>query len=244
MAVVQKIEEVCPLTGGRLLVFGQFGGGGYIVYLISATTGVALDSFVVSTPAVSPDQHWLAMRDWIIPQSETPVTEQYLLYDLTKDAAGNRSLPGVDPRNMYRYGRTMYPVTPNHAPFENHGVRRDQVHSFPGGAFFWAADSKSVLFTDRTDAGLAVVLVKIDGSDLTTLLHPASAESVCGMLSDASITIPRDDLLEVRATFHAEGSAPCTESLTLHQKDFKPANVEKYERVEGNQAVRKKSPGA
>jgi len=239
MPGVIRVDQVCPLEGNRLLVFATRGAGDSDIFIVSGTTGAVLDSFLVQSPALSPDQRWLAMRDWITPTSQIPVTEQYLLYDLTKDAAGNRSFPGVDARTVKRYGRTMYPVTPGRVPFENHGVREDQVHSFGGGVFLWAADSKSVVFTDRTDAGLTVILVIIEGSDLTTLLHPVSADGVYGILSEASVTMAREDLLEVRATFRAEGPTPYTKSITLHRGDFQLAKVEEFVPPPKKPSVRK-----
>jgi len=225
---VQSVDEVCPLEGNRLLVFATEGAGDATIFIVSQTTGTVLDSFLIQTPAVSPDQHWLSMRDWIIPSSRIPVTEQYLLYDLTKDAAANRRYPGVSPGTALRYGRTMYPVTHDQVPFENHGVRADQVHSFAGGSFYWSADSRYVVFTDRAPDGLKLVLVKTGGDDLTTLVHALSDTDICGTLSGASVTVPRYGVLEVQATFRAAGSVACTKVLTLHDEDFQAAKEETY----------------
>jgi hypothetical protein len=95
MLGVQKVDEVCPLDDNRFLVFTTMGAGDSTIFIVSGTTGALLDSFLVQTPAVSPDQHWLAMRDWIIPMSQIPRTDQYLLYDVTKDAAANRQYSGA-----------------------------------------------------------------------------------------------------------------------------------------------------
>jgi hypothetical protein len=134
----------------------------------------------------------------------------------------------------------MYPVTPGRLPFENHGVREDQVHTFWGESFFWAADSKSVVFADRTRAGLAIVLVQVGEKDLTTLLHPVSDSDICGRLSDATISEPYG-VPEIQATFYATGSTPCTKVLTLHGDAFKPAKEEVYPPRQITQpAVRKK----
>ena len=216
---VQEVDEVCPLDGNRFLVFTTMGAGDSTIFIVSGTTGALLDSFVVQTPAVSPDQHWLAMRDWIIPISQIPRTEQYLLYDLTKDAAANRQYPGAAPGQALRYGRTMYPATPNHVPFENHGVRADQLHSFPGRSFYWAEDSKSVLFTDSTDEGLKIVLVRVGDKDLaywcTQCRLTRSAECSPPLLS----TVPRYGVTEVQATFSAEAwTPPVSKVLTLHDR--------------------------
>jgi len=224
---VQTVQQVCPLDGKRLLLFTTKGGGDATIFIMSQTTGAMLDSFLVQTPAVSPDQHWLAMRDWIIPSSRIPVTDQYLLYDLTKDAAANRQYPGVAPGTALRYGRTMYPVVHNHVPFENHGVRAEQLHSFGGRSFYWSADSQYVVFTDRFGDELNLVLVKVGEKDLTALVHSLSDATLCGALAAASVTVPRYGVLEVQATFTG-GSPQCITVLTLHDEDFQPAKEEVY----------------
>ena len=123
--------------------------------------------------------------------SEIPITDEYLLYDLTKDAAGKRSFPGIDPSLVERYGRTIYPVTRNHVPFENHGVQPDQVHSFESTSFFWAPDSKWVVFADRLESTVSIVLVQVGEKDLTTLVRPISpADGACGRLVDATVEEP------------------------------------------------------
>jgi hypothetical protein len=120
----------------------------------------------------------------------------------------------------------MYPSTRNHIPFENHAVRPDQIHTFPGGSFYWAEDSKSVAFADRTDEGQKIVLVKVSEKDLITLVHDTSADEVCGVLSGATVAMPRYDAIEVQARFHAPDSTNCDKILTLHAQDFKPAKEE------------------
>ena len=227
LAGVVRVDEVCPLDRNRLLVFATGGAGDAMIFIMSQSTGATLDSFLVQTPAVSPDQHWLAMRDWIIPTSQIPVTDQYLVYDLTKDAAANRQYPGIAPGSAPRYGRVMYPVTHNHVPFENHGVRAEQVHSFGGGSFYWSADSKYVLFTDHLGDEFNLVLINVAEKDLTALVHSLSDTALCGPLSDASVTVPRYGVMEVQATFRG-GAPECSTVLTLHTEDFHPAKEEVY----------------
>jgi hypothetical protein len=222
---VVRVDEVCPLDGDRLLIFATEGAGDATIFIVSHSTGAVLDSFLVQTPSVSPDQHWLAMRDWMIPSSRIPVSDQYMLYDLTKNAAANRRYPGAASGDALRYGRTMYPVVRNHVPFENHGVEPEQVHGFGGGSIYWSADSKYVVFEDRFDAELNVVLVKVEEKNLTAMIHPLFGARLCGPLSSASVTAPRYDVLEVQTTFQA---SECTSSLTLHDEDFQLAKEEVY----------------
>ena len=55
-----------------------------------------LDIFGARDPVVSPDRHWLVYRERYPTRVEV-VWEQYLLYDLTKDAAYN-AVPGATPQ--------------------------------------------------------------------------------------------------------------------------------------------------
>jgi hypothetical protein len=180
MPAVEQIREVCPIGKNRLLVFGAFHDpNAHVVYLIDAATGAELDSFTVSNPAVSPDQHWLAAREWEPFYVDPPSSVHYYLYDLTKDAAGNK-FPGVDYGYVPHLGRMMYPVTPKHLPAEN---PPSGPHSFEGESFQWAPDSKSVAFLDRTPSRLALVLVRIGADDLTTYLHPLPADACTSTIS-------------------------------------------------------------
>jgi hypothetical protein len=220
MAGVEKLQEVCPLENGRVLVFGLLNyPNAHVVYLIDANAGTELDSLTVSSPAVSPDQHWLAARAWVPAFSSSIGSEQYFLYDLTKDAAGNK-LPGVDYRFVERLGRVMFPVTANRAPFEDYRSP-EQGHSFAGGAFYCAPDSKSVVFLDRDPEGVSLILVRVGASDLRTYTYRLK-DGDCtaspfrpqfGMASDNSAP-------DVRIGF--DGS--CALNLSAH--DFKLAPIE------------------
>jgi hypothetical protein len=180
---------------------------------------------------VSPDQHWLVFREYYPPQADIDITEQYMLYDLTKDASGNR-VSGVDYRYVNAPGRTIYPATPKHAPFESHRVLPEQVHSFASDSFFWSPDSKSVTFVDRSAAELHIVLVRIAAEDLTAYVHPVSASRVCGdaNVDREQVAIPR---MEVAPTQEAVpqvwvdlGASCGAKTLTLRSKDFSLAKIE------------------
>src|SRR5207244_309948 len=108
-------------------------------YIVDGSTGTELHSFWARSPVISPDQHWLALREFYPAHSDVDISEQYMLYDLTKGAAGNK-IPSVDYRYVPDLGRTMYPATEKHIPFESSGVPAEQVHYFGGSSFQWAAD--------------------------------------------------------------------------------------------------------
>jgi hypothetical protein len=228
MGAVEHVLEVCPIGGNKLLVFGlAHDPSGYDIYLIDATTGAKLDSFTVSDPAVSPNQHWLATREWEPGYVDPPSSVQYYLYDLTKDAAGNK-LPGVDYRYVPHLGRTMYPATPKHLPFEN-DQPPERKHIFEGGSFQWAQDGQSVLFLDRTlAAGLVVVLVRIGADDLTTYIHPLGPDACASTLSRVDFGAAEGSAApNVRMQF--ESSCP---PLNLSGRDFKLAEIEVHKPIE------------
>ena len=228
MGPVERVQEVCPVGGNKLLVFGLLNDPtANDIYLIDATTGAELDSFTVSNPAVSPNQHWLATRLWWPGFVDPPSSVQYYLYDLTKDAAGNK-LPGVDYRYVPHLGRTMYPATPKHLPFEN-DQPPERKHIFEGGSFQWAPDSQSVLFLDRTlAAGLVVVLVRIGADDLTTYIHPLGADACASILSRVDFGSAEGSAApNVRMQF--ESSCP---PLNLSGRDFKLAEIEVHKPIE------------
>jgi hypothetical protein len=179
MGGVNRVLQVCPLANGVLAVFGLFevDPTAYDVHLVDSNTGTELHSFAARSPTISPDQHWLALREFSPVHSDIEISEQYLLYDLTKNAAGNR-IPGVDYSWLPPLGRTIYPATERHIPFGSGGLPSEQVHSFHGNSFHWAADSRSLVFVDSTTSGTSLVLVRIEGEELTTYVHPVG-ENLC-----------------------------------------------------------------
>jgi hypothetical protein len=137
MPVVDEVREACSMPNGRLAVFGRLNGGGdiaYDVYVINGATGAEVDALRAYSPAMSPDQHWLALRDFYPLHGSEP-TEQYMLYDLTKDVEGNK-VPGGDYPYAPRYGRTMYPATEKHAPFQAVPFPPARVHQMAGDGSF------------------------------------------------------------------------------------------------------------
>jgi hypothetical protein len=233
MGGVEKVQEVCPLDRDRFLVFGLLHDpNAHVIYLIDGRSGAELDSFTVSNPAVSPDQHWLAVREWEPSYVDPPSSVQYYLYDLTKDADGNK-FPGVDYRYVPHLGRTIFPATPKHLPFEN-DQPSDQRHHFEGGSFQWAADSKSLVFLDRTAAGLALVLIRIGPDDLTTYMHRLGSGACASTLSRADFGSAHSSAPpDVRIEF-ADSCPP----VFLQARDFKPAPLEVHKPIKRRPSVR------
>jgi hypothetical protein len=163
LTVPDEIDQICPLDRERLAAFGGVrGGDGYIVWILSEQAGTILDTIGARDPRLSPDRRWLIYRQRYPTQSEA-VFEQYLLYDLSKDAAGNQPSGA---RHEYPPGRLVYPVTASRARLEDLTLTPDQYHTFPGKSFFWSADSKSVASADHVGKTTSIIVVRIEATNL------------------------------------------------------------------------------
>lgn len=234
------IRQVCPLPDYRVAAFGVLrGGDGYGVWILSERDGTILDTMGSRDPRLSPDGRWLIYRERYPTRSAGPF-EQYLLYDLARSPAENR-LAGSGSR--YPPGRLVYPVTAGRTRLEDLKVPADRYHAFVGKAFFWSADSKTVVFADRVGAAASIVVIKIDGDDPTAYVHALTAQEVCAGRE------PRQDLassVELTAAYVAEGGSrdllvrfspqgwldstfACRNSLPLNSSSLTLAEPELYQ---------------
>ncbi len=231
------IDEVCSVAKNRLLVLADPGPPVYDIYIIGRATGAVVDRMDAASPAVSPDQHWLAMRAFGPPSSDMNYTEEYLLYDLTKNAVKNRT-PGAG--DSMGPGQVTYPAVPNHVPFNQYGVRPEYVHTFWSDSFFWSADSRSIVFADATPAGLAVVLIRIVQNEPIAYVHPLTLSEVCegaaprkvrigGLtMSKAVVGNAEDSIPEILVDFRPADTSCTAKTLVLRGARLPPAALEQH----------------
>jgi len=229
-------------------VFGTVAGGdGPQVWIIDHTGGQILDGIGSRDAMVSPDQHWLVYRKFYPRNSEWP-SEEYLLYDLTKDKATNR-LPSEVPQEPNPPGRQIYPVTSGHVPFNNIAPEIERVHEFVSESFFWSADSKFVAFADRFLGTTSIVFVAVGEKSLTTYSHalvadeilcggqPVSPQSIAGLtlhrleFGPSQVAIP-----DVSVYFGHQGipgrvHTSCNSPLRLHATKLRQAQIEVHKRL-------------
>lgn len=210
-----SVEEVCPISPDKLLVFGNSNPATSIA-IIDRNAAKLLDSFSAYDPVISPNQHWLVLRDFYPPQSELPASEEYLLYDLTKDKAANH-LPGIDPY-VEASGRVIYPLVPDGRPFMHAGLPKNQTHSFSSRSFFWSSDSQAIIFVDQYRDSLWAVLVNVNGSEVHTFVHRINAPEPCeqgsqGDISAATLTL-------AKASFGAGQNGNRTIELQFQSSDY------------------------
>lgn len=229
-----SVPQVCPISRDRLLVFGTVAReDGPHVWIVSQLDGSILDHIGSRDPLVSPDQHWLAFRKFYPPRA-TVIAEEYLLYDLTKDPAENRT-PGPEPSRPIREGRQIYPVTnKSHIPLAADDDLEPR-HEFMSDSFFWSSDSKFLAFADWSaqTGTTSIVVANIGEKELTSYLRPVVESEVCGdgrarpasreMVHHIEFASTRGALPDVWV--HPKAYA-CNKPMLLRGTDFKPAEIE------------------
>jgi len=236
--IYARVEQVCPIASGRYLVFGRTSANSYQVFILNGDTGGIADKFEAYDPVVSPDQHWLVRRDFYSGHSEVPFSEEYLLYDLTRDAAGNTAGTPT-PYTEGMRGRVIYPVVADEKPFEHaaYALPEQQMHVFRSNSFYWSSDSRAVLLADSVQDALSLVLLVLYPGGPKAFVHPVVPTEVCEQGPEGNINKETWLMLSqgevdakgqiIQAHFRSLDEGDCRPKfLVLSLADFRPAAVE------------------
>lgn len=149
------------------------------------------------------------------------------MYDLNASPSANRH--NVTPYTVDALGWAMYPVFPGGAPGDLLDIPEANRHEWQSKSFFWAQDSRSLVFADNVGQNLSLILVLIKNDKPQAYTYSVTVTVLCsGALEDASITSVPGGVPNVLARFGS--SSDCqARPLNLTFDDFKPARVEVYE---------------
>lgn len=230
--IADVIDEVCPISNGRLVVFGNAGKGLKNINIIDTAKPALLDSFYGYRPAMSPNQRWLVYGKFYPQHTELPASDEYLLYDLTKSPSQNRP-PGIELDDDMNVGKPIFPLGQKNDNADNIGLPENQQH-WRGSSFYWAPDSRAILFGDLLQKKFSLVLVTLDSDGNTTAhVRSVSFAEVCGRAASddylnyfesAEFDPQQNGDRSVRIRFNHPGCAPKT--LEFHLSDFQPAKPE------------------
>ena len=233
---IDEVRQVCRVESDKLVAF-TWDSIGYDVKIIEQSTGILVDSFAAYDPVMSPNQRWIASRNFYPPQSEIRISEEYLLYDLDASPSDNRHNP--TPYTSGVLGWAMYPRFPGAAPMNLLDIPDSNLHLWRSKSFFWAPDSQSVVFADSVGPNLSLVLVVIKNDKPQAYTHSLSIDDPCSStLEDASINPVPGRVPNVVARFSGCEAQP----LNLTSNDFQPAKIEVYEPRPRKKSTPKKAP--
>lgn len=232
-----RVVQVCPIASNRYLVFIDTLRSSYQIIILNGETGAVVEKFLAYNPEVSPDQHWLVWRAFYAGMSQVPASEEYLLYDLTKDAAEN-TVPAPTVYTQHLRGRVIYPAVAEGRPFEHMDLPEKQQHSFYSNSFYWSSDGTAIVFADRVQGLMSIVLVVLDPRGPKTFVHRVTSGEVCaqgskGNILQASIMLSQAEvnanLRSVQMQFRSSDEGACSPGLlTLNWADFEPAALEDH----------------
>jgi|SRR5271157_540061 len=249
----RPVEQVCPLPGNKLLAFGQMAPAAYYTAIVDLKAAKLVDGFRSWwPPVISPDQRWLIMRAFYPEHSDAPFSEEYLLYDLTRDRSQN-TMPDVTRYNEDMRGRVVYPAVDRGIPFEHFNLPANETHSSRSNSYYWAGDSSAVLFADSVQETLSLVLVRTGSEVPKTSVRTITPSEACEqgqkgniagsgaaflMLSDAELGLEqggdRTILVRLRST---DESACRPKQVIVHESDFKAAPLETHPPIVRNRPV-------
>lgn len=176
-----QIEKAClTSTANLLLVTHTAQSDRYTLRILTPSLGKVDVIFDAGLPSISPDGRWLIRREWTPPGAPGAVSDEYLLYDLSKTPKENR---GSDDSKQLAYhmpGRLVYPKTKEDRPFINVDVPPENAHEFRANSFSWDQESRTAAFADWLNGVLSVVIVVIEGDSAKTFIRPIRSEEVCG----------------------------------------------------------------
>jgi hypothetical protein len=235
--VVDQVQEVCPLMDERFIIFGDTYNGTNMI-LIDSRRRLLADSFYGFNPVMSPNQRWIAYRKFYPRHSDLPISEEYLLYDLTKTAKENRAagVPGSDTEDV---GSSIFPRGQNNSSADHIGVPETQLHHSGSNLFYWAEDSRSVVFGDILQKQFSIVVVTVNNDNRTEAVqYPVAVAEACPgnvspneyllMLSNAQISAESKGDRLIHVEFQGYPGICVPKSLDLHLESFQQAPFEKH----------------
>lgn len=223
------IKETCPLPDGRIVVFGEASSGSTISYILDPAKPSLLDSFGGYQMLMSPDQRWIAFRKYYPSHGvELPVSEEYLVYDLSEAAAGNRA-NGIALSDDGDVGAPIFPLGQKNLPGDNIGVPEDQRHGMASNSFYWSPDSKALAFADSLLGEVSLVYIPIGDSGAPGAFVD-EVKGIAGCDSGYSRPVSNVEFGPDEGTdrlIFVSFSPGCPQKpLQLHRIDFQPAKAE------------------
>jgi hypothetical protein len=177
LAQVDKIEFV---AAKKVAILGRLNGDASEVIVLGLDNFEIVDRFYCYAPILSPDKRLLAFIKFFPSHFVEGVSDIYLLYDFRESPAGNRSL-GVNVGDVQNVGRIVYPPQLNDKTSDNTGKPESEIHMLESGALFWSPTGDRLVFADRYQGKISLVIANISrsGSKPTVKESEIKKSDVC-----------------------------------------------------------------
>ena len=176
---VAQVNEIRRVQGAKAAVVAMVNGDVWECIIVDLNNARLADKFLCYEPNVSPDGQFISFVKFFPPHGGDDPEDHYMLYDLSKDAAGNRP-SGVAANDSKAVGVTVYPVGTGNRPFDNIHHAEPAAHRLSSAGFFWNAAGNKVVFADAYEGQISVIAVSISSRRIATLKHHSHAAAQAG----------------------------------------------------------------
>lgn len=193
-AEVAQVNEIRKISEGRAVVLGMANGAVSEAIILDIEAGTISDHFLAYSPSLSPDGRYIAFVKFYPSHFVEGTTDQYLLYNVTQNAAMNRQSPGAadDQTNV---GLLLYPLNSQNADVRNTGVPETQTHHMAAQDFYWDSSSRRYVFADEQMGELKLVAVDIGTGNTPPSVRafPIIKRQICAPLNKDNCQISLND---------------------------------------------------
>lgn len=144
-----QLNRIVPVPRNEAVLIGMASGEVYEVVIVDTVDCHIVDHFWCYEPDLSPNGRLIAFIKFYPPHFVPDVTDDVMIYHLTRGAAGNRlSSSDMDPE--IDVGMRVYPPGTNTSDDNvGTGLRDVMLNSVTSERFFWTSDSSKFLFANE-----------------------------------------------------------------------------------------------
>lgn len=160
-----QVDAVNIVSTSRLAILGRALSILSIVTVVDLPSGKEVDRIVCTGASLSPDRRYFSYLKFVPahPGYEWSPSAEYLVYDLTASAEGNRTQPSRKWPEPYDVGWPLYPEGVRNAPGDNLLDGHDVPAHWKISPFVWFDQSDTVAFVDRYEGTVSLVLADLSG---------------------------------------------------------------------------------
>jgi hypothetical protein len=160
---VEQVDRVEFVGLNKVALLGHVNGDVNAVVVVDLRSRKILDKFYCYAPALSPNKRFLAYIKFFPAHFVQGVTDLYLVYDFQKSPVENRTV-GVSMSDIQNVGQPIYPPESRNQTADNTDRPESDIHMLESGALFWAPKEDRLVFADRFQGRLSLIMASFSKS--------------------------------------------------------------------------------